>query len=199
MDFIQFRFCFLFKKPGNQLSIVNNHYRNPTLEQRIIETGRSWTVDLDRQNLTDRDMKIVVKYAMIKNHSKRIRLRDNYITPHGSAILAEGLQNNLMLESLDLRNNQLADLGVQYLSVAMISSRIKTLNLESNEISVEGAQYLAQLVKESRTLTELYLSKNHLGDRGVELIAQALIEEKHPSQESCNKVYLIFLYFISFF
>jgi Ran GTPase-activating protein (RanGAP) involved in mRNA processing and transport len=130
-------------------------------------------------------MKIVVKYAMMKNHCKRIRLRDNHITSQGSSILSEGLYNNTRLESFDLRNNQISDIGVQFLSLAIIYSNIKTLNLESNEITVEGAYYLAQMVKDSRTLAELYLSKNHLGDRGVELLANALMTD--TQQESSDK------------
>jgi Ran GTPase-activating protein (RanGAP) involved in mRNA processing and transport len=147
----------------------------------------SWTVDLDRLNLNDRDMKIVIKYAIIKNHCKRIRLRDNNITSHGSSILSDGLYNNTTLESLDLRNNQISNFGVQFLSLAIAYSNIKTLNLESNEITAEGAQYLAQMIKDSRTLAELYLSKNHLGDRGVELLANALNNEMIYSQEQLNK------------
>jgi Ran GTPase-activating protein (RanGAP) involved in mRNA processing and transport len=132
-------------------------------------------------------MKIVVKYAIIKNHCKRVRLRDNNITAQGSSILSEGLYNNTTLESLDLRNNQIADLGVQFLASSIIYSNIKTLNLESNEITAECAQYLAQMLRDNRTLTELYLSKNHLGDRGVELLANALSDDKINTQEQVNQ------------
>ena len=162
---------------------TNNHYRNTSLEHFIIENGHSWSMDLDEQNLNDQDMQIVVKYAIIKNRCKRIRLRDNHITFQGSSILSEGLYNNTILESLDLRNNQISDKGVQVLSSAIIHSNIKTLNLESNDITSEGAVYLAQLIKDSRTLSELYLSKNHLSDRGVELIANALCDESIKTQE----------------
>jgi Ran GTPase-activating protein (RanGAP) involved in mRNA processing and transport len=132
-------------------------------------------------------MKTVVKYAMIKNRCKRIRLRDNNITFQGALILADGLYNNITLESLDLRNNSIGDLGVQYLSLAIIHSNLKTLNLESNNITAEGAQYLAQMLKNNRTLTELYLSKNHLGDRGIELLTNALNDEKKNHQDQENK------------
>ncbi|CAF0728585.1 unnamed protein product [Adineta steineri] len=182
------RFLLPFKKPGNPTSISNDNYRNTSLEHRISEYENSWTVDLDRQNLTDRDMNIVVKYAIIKNRCKRVRLRDNYITCQGSSILSEGLYNNTTLESLDLRNNQISDLGVQYLSSSIIYANIKTLNLESNEITAEGAQYLAQMLKDNRTITEIYLSKNRLGDQGIELIANALSNDVLNLSGQPNKV-----------
>jgi Ran GTPase-activating protein (RanGAP) involved in mRNA processing and transport len=128
-------------------------------------------------------MKIIVKHAIIKNRCQRIRLRDNNITHQGAVILAEGLNNNHTLESLDLRNNYISDLGVQSLSLAIIHSKLKTLNLESNGITAEGAEYLANMIKHSQTLTELYLSKNHLGDRGIELLANALNDDKKNHQE----------------
>lgn len=131
-------------------------------------------------------MRIVVKYALMKNHCKRIRLRENQITWQGSAILAKGIAQNTRLESLDLRANQISDIGVQYLSYAVVYSQLKTLNLESNDINAEGAQYLAQMIRDSRTLAELYLSKNHLGDRGIELIANVLSNTMVNHQEPSN-------------
>ncbi|CAF0750060.1 unnamed protein product [Rotaria sp. Silwood1] len=180
------RFCLSFKIFGNQSSISNDHYHNTSLEHRILKNEHSWAIDLDRQNLTDRDMKIIVKYAIIKNHCKRIRLRDNNFTSYCTTILSEGLYNNTTLKSLDLRNNHLSDLGVQILALSIIHSNVETLNLESNDITSEGAQYLAQILRNSRTLTELYLSKNFLGDRGVKYLANALSEDTINIQEQSN-------------
>ncbi|CAF4451354.1 unnamed protein product [Rotaria socialis] len=170
---------------SHKTSISNGSYRNTSIEQLIVESGRSWTVDLDEQHITDQDIKIVVKHAIIKNRCKRIRLRDNHITSLGALTLAEGLNNNMVLESLDLRNNYVSDLGVKYLALSIINSNLKTLNLESNGITTEGAQYLAQMLKNNQTLTELYLSKNHLGDRGVEWLTNVLNHDKknHQDQE----------------
>lgn len=91
----------------------------------------------------------------------------------------------MILESLDLRNNYISDLGVQYFATSIVHSKLKTLNLESNGITMDGASYLAQIIKNNRTLTELYLSKNHLGDRGVELLTIVLSDDKkiHHDQE----------------
>ncbi|CAF0976493.1 unnamed protein product [Rotaria sp. Silwood1] len=168
-------------------SVSNNSYRNTSLEQLIFESGRGWTVDLDEQNITDQDIKYIVKHAIIKNRCKRIRLRDNNITSLGALTLAEGLNNNIALETLDLRNNFISDIGVKSLALAIINSNLKTLNLESNGITTEGAPYLAQMLENNRTLTELYLSKNHLGDRGVELLANVLNDEKKNHHDQDNK------------
>ncbi|CAM4924679.1 unnamed protein product [Rotaria socialis] len=182
-----FQRCWLrFKNFGIQSSTANNHYQNSALEHRIIKNENSWTIDLDRQNLTDRDMKVIVKYAIVRNRCKRIRLRDNHFTSHGISILSDSLYNNTTLTSLDLRNNQISDLGVQFLAVSIIHSTIEVLNLESNCITADGAVYLAQIIQDSRTLTELYLSNNNLGDRGVQYLANALGGDKRNTQEQSN-------------
>ncbi|CAF3860722.1 unnamed protein product [Rotaria magnacalcarata] len=184
-----FKKLFSCKKESKKLgtshktSISNGSYRNTSIEQLIVESGRSWTVDLDEQHITDQDIKIVVKHAIIKNRCKRIRLRDNHITSLGALTLAEGLNNNMVLESLDLRNNYVSDLGVKYLALSIINSNLKTLNLESNGITTEGAQYLAEMLKNNQTLTELYLSKNHLGDRGVKWLTNVLNHDKKNYQD----------------
>ena len=132
-------------------------------------------------------MEIIVKHAIIKKRCKRIRLRDNNITAQGALTLAEGLHNNRTLESLDLQNNYISDLGIQSLGLATVHSKLKTLNVESNGLTFEGAQYLAQMLKTNRTLTELYLSKNHVGDRGVELLANALKDDRKNHHDEENK------------
>ncbi|CAF0723966.1 unnamed protein product [Adineta steineri] len=163
------------KSLSNEKSpILNSNIRSIPLDQILAENNRSWTVNLDEQNITDRDMKFIVKKVINKKRYKRIRLRDNNITSQGALILADGLHNNTTLESLDLRNNYIEDLGVQSLALAVIHSNLKTLNLESNGITYEGAQYLAEMLKYNHTITELYLSKNHLGDKGVKLLVDAL-------------------------
>ncbi|CAF1136696.1 unnamed protein product [Adineta ricciae] len=181
------KFWFSLIHSRNSSLIIDNIYRNIALEHRIVQYGHSWTIDLGKQNLTDRDMNIVVKHALIKNRCKRVRLCDNNITCQGLSILSKGLNNNSTLESIDLRNNQISDFGIQCLTAAIVNSNIKTLNLESNQITHIGAQYLAQLLKENRTITELYLSKNHLGDRGIELIANALMNASESLSEQTNK------------
>lgn len=168
----------------------DEHHRHFSLEHRILRRIQSWTIDLEKQDLTDQDMPTVAKYTLIKNHCKRIRLRANQITGEGCAILAKALDRISKLESLDLSHNHIGDLGVQYLSTAVASSAIRTLNLEVNGITAQSAIYLAQMLEQSPTLTELYLSKNHLGDQGVELLAKALAEDDASSiyKESAGAV-----------
>jgi Ran GTPase-activating protein (RanGAP) involved in mRNA processing and transport len=68
----------------------------------------------------------------------------------------------------------------------MESGLIKVLNLSNNHIDDNGINYLVVLLKSKRTLTDLYLNDNQIGDRGVELLAKAL---SHPTA-TLQKLYL---------
>jgi Ran GTPase-activating protein (RanGAP) involved in mRNA processing and transport len=116
-------------------------------------------VDLQRQNLTDEDMKIVVKEAMINKQCKELKLGYNKITSVGTSIIAEALNNSTTLEELHIRGNRLCDRGAQGLTktLSLNNSKIPLLDLQSTGITDEGARYLAEMLKTNATLARLLL------------------------------------------
>lgn len=161
-------------------------FRQVTLRELINAFDDDW-INLSEQSINDRDMKFVVDKTIANKRYKRVRLANNHITAQGALTLGKSLHNNHILQFLDLRNNSIGDLGIQILFPQIIHSNLKILKLESNGITSEGAQYLAELVRCNRTLTELYLSQNHLGDVGVELLTNALNEDKRAHADNDNK------------
>ncbi|XP_067915965.1 NACHT, LRR and PYD domains-containing protein 3-like [Heterodontus francisci] len=77
---------------------------------------------------------------------------------------------------LRLRGNNLANEGVKLLSSTLTRPhcKIHTLDLCSNGISHTDAQQLAKDLTSNSSLTQLYLSKNKLGDTGVKYLCVAL-------------------------
>jgi Ran GTPase-activating protein (RanGAP) involved in mRNA processing and transport len=55
---------------------------------------------------------------------------------------------------------------------------IKTLNLSKNKIGDKAAEYLAEVLKVKRTLIQLYLNDNQISNRGVQFLANALCHPK---------------------
>ncbi|CAF0836502.1 unnamed protein product [Adineta ricciae] len=173
---------FSMRKPSS----ASVTFRQVTLRELINAFDDDW-INLSEQNINDRDMKFVVQKTIANKRYKRVRLANNHITAQGALTLGKSLQNNNTLQFLDLRNNSIGDLGMQILLPQIIRSNLKILKLESNGITSEGAQYLAELVRCNRTLTELYLSQNRLGDVGVELLTNALNEDKRAHADHDNK------------
>ncbi len=69
-------------------------------------------------------------------------------------------------------------------SLSLNNSALRTLFLNSTGIIDEGAGYVAQMLKSNSTLEHLVLCKNNIDDRGIELLANALI------QDNCTLTYI---------
>jgi hypothetical protein len=160
-------------------------YENERLRIIISKYQIYAEIDLHYQNLTDEDMDIVVKQAIINKKCKELWLQSNKITSTGVSIIAKGLNNNATVEVLILHDNQLCDLGVQSLTKVLSLNNVilKVLGLESTGITDEGAGYLAEMLKTNKTLTSLGLGENDISNRGVQLLANALSQHNNTLQE----------------
>jgi Ran GTPase-activating protein (RanGAP) involved in mRNA processing and transport len=133
----------------SQTSFTDTKYQNKWLQQLIEQCESQSEVDLEKQNLNDEDMKIVVKEAIINKQCKELCLRKNKITSIGALIIAEALNNNTTLEELYLFGNHLCDKGVQYLTkiLSFDNYKVDILGVQSSDITDEGAAYLSDMLK----------------------------------------------------
>jgi Ran GTPase-activating protein (RanGAP) involved in mRNA processing and transport len=154
------------------------------LESDIDKCESRSKIDLSFRQLTDHDIDIVVKQAIIQKQCTVLLLNDNVITAEGAAMIANALYNNTTLEELNLWNNQVSDLGVQSLSQALLmnNSVLRSIGLGQNRISDVGAQHLAEMLKTNTTLTRLWLFHNEIGDRGMKLLADVLANDNKSLQ-----------------
>ncbi|XP_072894196.1 NACHT, LRR and PYD domains-containing protein 3-like isoform X2 [Hemitrygon akajei] len=98
------------------------------------------------------------------------------LTYSGAEDLAFALSTNRSLTELDLTDNALGDSGVKLVSAALKNSECKIQKLGLTRVSLtdSGAEDLASALSTNRSLTELDLSDNKLGDSGVKLVSEAL-------------------------
>ncbi len=112
----------------------------------------------------------------------RLDLSQNKLGDRGAHVVGEVLASpECLLEDLDLSNNKIGHNGAYHLADAFIKGHnksLKILNLMDNNIETEGAEAFGVVLKFSHTLQELNLSRNSIGDNGVRLIAQGLIENE---------------------
>jgi Ran GTPase-activating protein (RanGAP) involved in mRNA processing and transport len=164
--------------------MVSKNYRNTQLENDINKYESHSKIDLSFRQLTDRDIEIVVKHAIIQKQCKVLLLNDNLITAKGATIIAKALYNNTTLEELNLWNNQVSDLGVYSLSQALSVNNftLRSISLGQNRISDVGAQHLAEMLKTNTTIIRLWLFHNEIGDRGVKLLADVLAYDNKTLQ-----------------
>ncbi|CAF0757479.1 unnamed protein product [Adineta steineri] len=93
----------------------------------------------------------------------------------GAQHLADVLQHNTTLTTLDFQWNGIGDVGAQHLAnVLKHNSTLTTLNLEHNSIGDVGAQHLANGLRHNTTLTTLDLGRNEIGAVGAQHMGDAL-------------------------
>jgi Ran GTPase-activating protein (RanGAP) involved in mRNA processing and transport len=160
-------------------------YQNHQLEQQIKQCQSSAEINLEKQNLTDRDMEIVTKSAIVDKQCINLFLSSNEITSEGVSIIASVLDNNKTLGVLWLPNNHVSDKGVYSLTriLSLDTSIIRSLSLANNGITNEGAQYIAEILKKNTSLTLLRLDNNDIGDKGMEALSNTLAQDNNILQE----------------
>ncbi|XP_072132694.1 NACHT, LRR and PYD domains-containing protein 3-like [Mobula birostris] len=133
---------------------------------------------LNCNQLRDSGLKLLSEYLMKPNCQIQIlRLAMNGLTDYSADDLVSILHRSCSLQELDLNYNELGDSGVKVLSKALENPECKLikLRLRANGLTTASAQDLASALGSNRWLTELELGNNDLGDAGVELLAEALI------------------------
>ncbi|XP_072894902.1 NACHT, LRR and PYD domains-containing protein 12-like [Hemitrygon akajei] len=107
---------------------------------------------------------------------QKLRLRGVGLTDSGAKDLASALSTNPSLTDLDLSYNELEDSGVKLVSAALRNPECKIQKLWLTRVGLtdSGAEDLVSALSTNRSLTELDLSNNKLGDSGVKLVSAAL-------------------------
>ncbi|MGC0372311.1 MAG: hypothetical protein DGJ47_001023, partial [Rickettsiaceae bacterium] len=101
----------------------------------------------------------------------------NHIKNEGAKALANLLNGNKTLTTLDLSTNNIGDEGSAALADSLHeNTTLTTLDLSENNIGDEGAAALAESLKENTTLTTLDLVANNIGDEGAAALAESLKE-----------------------
>ncbi|XP_074086789.1 ribonuclease inhibitor isoform X2 [Macrotis lagotis] len=109
-----------------------------------------------------------------------IRLDDCGLTDAMCANIGSVLQANSSLTELSLPNNELKDEGVQLVLRGLQSPtcKIQKLSLQNCSITGAGCELIPTLLRTKSTLTDLQLSDNHLGDEGMKLLCEGLLDPK---------------------
>jgi len=100
--------------------------------------------------------------------------RQEDTTKHAAQMIAL----NETLQSLNLANMAVGDVGADVLAKALMRNRsLRHLCLANNQIGAAGGEHLAELISSPECcLTSLNLSKNRVGDRGGSSIGRALAQ-----------------------
>jgi hypothetical protein len=165
----------------NNISSSSKPNVNVKLNEEIARFKDRSHACLFRKHFTDNDIEIIVQQVINIKHCRVLTLRGEQITSKGALILGKSLDNNHTLEELYITDIQIGDIGAQALAESLsnrMNLSLKRLCLNHNGITDIGAESIAKMLKTNQLLTHLWLPKNHISDRGIKSLVDALIDNK---------------------
>jgi hypothetical protein len=134
---------------------VDNQVLSHTIADLIRDTKSITHLDLHNCDLIIREPFI---HALSENTTlTSLVLTNNSVDETEATYLAQALRENSKLEWLDLRCNQLSNIGINTLTRAITQnpkSRIKELLLDGNGVSVRGCRAVLETMKSERCVLE---------------------------------------------
>ncbi|GIY53846.1 protein phosphatase 1 regulatory subunit 37 [Caerostris darwini] len=164
-------------------------------EQSLLILGRAFrtgsyltALHLENCGIFGRSLVILVAALKLNNSLLELYLGENKICSADGLQLGNLLRSNSTLEILDLRMNNLQDLGICHLidglcqQAANCGECLKTLNLSSNNLTKNGMAHINRALLVSESLTNLDLSNNNICDEGIQYMKQGLLTNQSLQQ-----------------
>lgn len=94
----------------------------------------------------------------------------------GAASIAQYMEDNTNIKLLDLRANEVSIAGAEALAILLMKGAcgLSALNLAGNKIQDQGAHALGVALRTCRTLVDLDVRNNSIGNSGLLAIADAM-------------------------
>ncbi|GFY68953.1 protein phosphatase 1 regulatory subunit 37 [Trichonephila inaurata madagascariensis] len=164
-------------------------------EQSLLILGRAFrtgsylvTLHLENSGIFGRPLVILVAALKLNSTLLELYLGENKICSADGLQLGNLLRSNSTLELLDLRTNNLQDLGICHLidglcqQAANCGECLKTLNLSNNGLTRNGMAHVNRALLVSESLTNLDLSNNSICDEGIQQMKQGLLTNQSLQQ-----------------
>ncbi|KAL7579831.1 hypothetical protein ACA910_004845 [Epithemia clementina (nom. ined.)] len=131
---------------------------------------------LCENDVNDEDVLVLAEQLSKSDTIHLLDFRSNRISVLGAASIQGILISNVNLTSLCLANNELGNMGVAALARGLhyTGCRLQILNVAGNGCDSKSADSIASMLKHNKSMIELNLSFNDLGDCGAVVIAQSL-------------------------
>ena len=144
----------------------------------LSRSHRKWNkLNLSKCHIGDHGMNIIHQYLCRDKANKQeiteINLSENNLTGASSHLIAD-IISHFQPHTLVLDSNNITN--VRDISTAVVTtSTVKVLNMYINDLSAQEAVAISDMMI---CLEKLYISGNKLGDHGVELLSEGIINTK---------------------
>jgi hypothetical protein len=169
--------------PSPLSNLLNSKKSNDSINQMCMHNSMEdvGSIDSDLVDQSTQNETInIISSTMIGTQSMTMYFKNRVITTIDAQIMAQIVEKNERLHTLNLFNNDLGDHGIYQLTLVLLTrTPLNVLYIRQNGITDVGAAHLADvLAARSQTLTRLYLDGNKITDIGVKIIVQALLQSQ---------------------
>jgi hypothetical protein len=143
---------------------------------KILEIPGLINLNLNRNKLTDNNMKVLTESLDKNDNLICIHLSNNHISSNGLIYLSKSLQKNRKLEQLFINSNQISNDGIMELVNTLIykNTSLKYLNLANNPLNSKDILLVCKLIKKNKVLVFLDLSENSFSSQTIGELAKSL-------------------------
>lgn len=143
-------------------------------------------VHLENSNINNRLLVMLAAALRDNQQLKEIYLADNKLQASDGQTLSSIIKENKCLEVLDLKNNNLQDLGLSHICSGLSEQGdakhgIRALILSNNGITANGISYLSKALIHNRSLHTLNIGYNSLTNEAIFELKDGLIVNKQIS------------------
>ncbi|EEY63449.1 uncharacterized protein PITG_21521 [Phytophthora infestans T30-4] len=152
------------------------------------KTARSLYV-MSTRSIGDSDFVKLASSISSNTLLEELYLSGHQLGPLGLQAFADCLATNSTLKHLSLGSEKLGDEAVQVLCAGLArntQSGLQNWDLEFKSLGANGAAAVAELLKTNKSLTTVSLSRNQIGDEGVEKLAKGLSENAQSGVKELN-------------
>ncbi len=152
------------------------------------------TLEIGHENFDTESVALVAKFIGKKNSLTSFAFTGAVINNENKKLLSDALVKNKTIESLCLHSNKLQLPGIIRNTKKMTKSfsNLTRLDLSHNKLPVAGAKVMATFLEstESKLLTTLIMSDNHLTSKGANVLLPALKKNTTLQQLDLSKNWL---------
>lgn len=144
---------------------------------------------MSTRSMSDSDFVRLASSISSNTLLRELYLSGHHLGPQGLQAFADCLAMNSTLQHLSIGSEKLGDEAVKVLCAGLARnahSGLQNWDLEFKSLGVDGASAIAELLTTNRSLTTLTLSRNQIGDVGVEKLAKGLSENVEAALAELN-------------
>ena len=153
--------------------------RRPELLQALGFYKPGTPATLTGETFGNAAMQTIIEHLIISRKCPTLIFRENNLTHIGAQVLAKTLSANQTLLELYIVENKIGVEGVRAIAGALanpINTNLRKLSLVAAGFKSEGLRHIARMLETNKTLSELSLPQNKIGDVGFQDLMSVLAE-----------------------